>query len=102
MLGEPPSAGRISRAAKTAQQAFAERRWRDEVDQWFDRDRSAQLAENLSLQAVEPGALDDVALAAHVTNARSHFERSARRNLATHGADLVPTGDRAGAVEAFT
>ena len=83
----------LRRRAKTAQQAFAERRWRDEVDQWFDRDRSAQLAENLALQAVEPGALDDVELAAHVTSALSHFERSARRNLATHGGDLVPTGD---------
>ena len=83
----------LRRRAKTAQQAFAERRWRDEVDQWFDRDRSTQLAENLALQAVEPGVLDDVELAAHVTNARSHFERSARRNLATHGGDLVPTGD---------
>jgi rifampicin phosphotransferase len=83
----------LRRRAKTAQQAFTQRRWRDEVDQWFDRDRSAQLAENLALQAVEPGELDDVELAAHVTNARSHFERSARRNLATHGGDLVPTGD---------
>ena len=83
----------LRRRAKTAEQAFAERRWRHEVDQWFDRDRSVQLAENLALQAVEPGALDDVELAAHVTSARSHFERSARRNLATHGGDLVPTGD---------
>ena len=83
----------LRRCAKTAQQALAERRWRDEVDQWFDRDRSAQLAENLALQAVDPGALDDVELAVHVTNARSHFERSARRNLATHGGDLVPSGD---------
>ena len=83
----------LRRRAKTAQQAFAERRWRDEVDQWFDRDRSMQLAENLALQAVEPGALDDDDLAAHLASALSHFERSARRNLATHGGDLVPTGD---------
>jgi phosphohistidine swiveling domain-containing protein len=83
----------LRRRATTARQAFAERRWRDEVDQWFDRDRSAQLAANLALQAVEPGMLDDVELAAHVATVRSHFERSARRNLATHGGDLVPTGD---------
>ena len=83
----------LRRRAKTAEQAFTQRRWRQEVDQWFDRDRSVQLAENLALQAVEPGALDDVELAAHVASALSHFERSARRNLATHGGDLVPTGD---------
>ena len=83
----------LRRRAKTAEQTFSQRRWRQEVDHWFDRDRSLQLAENLALQAVEPGALDDVELAAHLASALSHFERSARRNLATHGGDLVPTGD---------
>jgi phosphohistidine swiveling domain-containing protein len=83
----------LRRRAKTAEQAFAQRSWRGEVDQWFDHDRSAQLATNLVLQAVEPDALDDVELSAHITSALSHFEQSARRNLATHGGDLVPTGD---------
>ncbi len=83
----------LRRRAKSAEQAFTQRRWRQEVDQWFDRDRSVQLTENLALQAVEPGELDDVELAAHVASTLSHFERSARRNLATHGGDLVPTGD---------
>src|SRR5262245_27463252 len=83
----------LRRRAKTAARAFAERRWRQEVDEWFDHDRSAQLAENRALQAVEVGALDDVELSAHLDRALSHFEQSARRNLATHGGDLVPTGD---------
>jgi rifampicin phosphotransferase len=91
----------LRRRAKTAEQAFAQRRWREEVDQWFDRDRSAQLAENRALQAVDPSALDDVGLAAHVADALSHFERSARRNLATHGGDLVPTGDLLAHCEAW-
>ena len=29
----------LRRRAKTAERAFAERRWRQEVDEWFDRDR---------------------------------------------------------------
>ncbi|HEY3486345.1 MAG TPA: PEP-utilizing enzyme, partial [Ilumatobacteraceae bacterium] len=83
----------LRRRAKTAATAFAQRRWRAEVDQWFDVDRSAQLARNRALQAIDPGSLDDDELATHVTSALSHFEESARRNLATHGGDLVPTGD---------
>ena len=83
----------LRRRAKTAEQAFAERRWRQEVDQWFDHDRPAQLAKNRALQTVEPAGLDDVELAGHIASALSHFEQSARRNLATHGGDLVPTGD---------
>ena len=83
----------LRRRAKTADLVFAERRWRKEVDQWFGDDRAAQLAENLKLQAVDPTVLDDAALAAHIGDVLAHFEKSARRNLATHGGDLVPTGD---------
>jgi phosphohistidine swiveling domain-containing protein len=83
----------LRRRTKTAEQAFAQRRWRQEVDQWFDRDRATQLAANRALQSIDPGTLDDVELAAHITAALAHFEQGARRNLATHGGDLVPTGD---------
>ena len=83
----------LRRRAKIAQQAFSQRRWRQEVDEWFDHHRAGQLAQNRALQAVEPGALHDVELAAHIADALAHFERSARRNMATHGGDLVPTGD---------
>ena len=83
----------LRRRAKTAEQAFAERRWRQEVDEWFDRDRAAQLSENLALQAIDPGSLDDAELAAHITTALEHFGKGAYRNLATHGGDLIPTGD---------
>jgi pyruvate,water dikinase len=83
----------LRRRARTAEEAITQRRWRDEVDQWFDHDRPAQLAENRALQAVDPSTLDNPGLAAHTADALSHFERSARRNLATHGGDLIPTGD---------
>ncbi len=83
----------LRRRTRTAEQAFTERRWRSEVDEWFDHGRSAQLAKNRALQAVEPSTLDDAELAAHIANALSHFGESARRNLATHGGDLIPTGD---------
>jgi phosphohistidine swiveling domain-containing protein len=83
----------LRRRAKIAERAFAERRWRHEVDQWFDHDRAEQLAANRMFQAVRPSDLDDAELAAHLVEVLSHFERSARRNLATHGGDLVPTGD---------
>jgi rifampicin phosphotransferase len=91
----------LRRRARTAEQAFAQRRWRDEVDQWFDVDRSTQLADNRALQAVEPGSLDDDGLREHIANALAHFERSACRNLATHGGDLIPTGDLLAHCEAW-
>ena len=83
----------LRRRSKTAERAFAERRWRQEVDQWFDHDRAAQLAKNLAIQDVDVGSLGDGELQSHVERALSHFEESARRNLATHGGDLIPSGD---------
>ncbi len=38
----------LRRRAKTAAVAWQERRWRHEVDQWFDHDRSVQAARNLA------------------------------------------------------
>jgi pyruvate,water dikinase len=81
--------------------AWQERRWRDEVDQWFDHDRSTQVASNLALQAVELTDLDDASLADHVAEALAHFEGSARRNLASHGGDLMPVGDLLAHCEAW-
>lgn len=83
----------LRRRAKTAERAFAERRWREEVDQWFDHGRADQIVKNRAIQEVNVGSLDDADLLAHVEAALSHFEASARRNLATHGGDLVPSGD---------
>lgn len=83
----------LRRRAKTAARAFAERTWRHEVDRWFDHDRAAQVAENLAIQDVDVESLDDGALRSHLDRALTHFENSARRNLATHGGDLIPTGD---------
>lgn len=83
----------LRRRARTAEQAFTERRWRQEVDQWFHLHRSSQRDANLALQGVDIGDLDEVELTEHLSRALSHFETSARRNLASHGGDMVPTGD---------
>jgi pyruvate,water dikinase len=85
-----PELRRRNRAAKSA---WAERRWRVEVDQWFDHDRAVVLARNLELQRVDLVALDDDELADHLAECLHHFEDGARRNLDTHGGDLVPVGD---------
>jgi phosphohistidine swiveling domain-containing protein len=83
----------LRRRNRTAANAWAERRWRIEVDQWFDQDREVVLARNLKLQAVDLEALDDKELAEHLTTCLSNFEDGMRRNLDTHGGDLIPVGD---------
>ena len=83
----------LRRRSKTAERAFTERTWRHEVDRWFDHDRATQVERNLAIQDVDVESLDDEALRSHLDRALTHFENSARRNLATHGGDLIPSGD---------
>lgn len=83
----------MRRRTKTAARAWQERRWRAEVDQWFDHDRAGVTATNLAFQAVDPSTLDDGQLAGHVAELLAHFERQMCRNLATHGGDVMPVGD---------
>ena len=83
----------LRRRNRIATRAWQERQWRQEVDSWFDRERATVVAANLDLQRVELGALDDSALIEHVQALLAHFGTQARRNVETHGGDLVPTGD---------
>lgn len=83
----------MRRRTRTAALAWKERRWRAEVDQWFNSDRAAVVAKNLTYQAIDCSSLDDAQLASHITELLGHFEAQARKNLENHGGDLMPVGD---------
>ncbi|MGH8977344.1 MAG: PEP-utilizing enzyme [Acidimicrobiia bacterium] len=83
----------LRRRNRTAIRAWEEKRWRAEVDNWFDRERATVVATNREFHRVDLGALDDAELVDQVQGRLAHFGAQARRNLVTHGGDLVPTGD---------
>ena len=83
----------MRRRNRTAEQAWKERRWRTEVDRWFDHERAGVIAKNLAFQAVDLSALNDAELSGRVTELLEHFVTQARANLADHGGDLMPVGD---------
>jgi pyruvate,water dikinase len=83
----------LRRRNRVAAAAWQEKRWRQEVDQWFGSARAETVARNLDLQRVDVAALDDDELVAHVDAALRNFKAGARLNTATHGGDLMPAGD---------
>jgi pyruvate,water dikinase len=83
----------LRRRNRTAAQAWASKRWRDDVDRWFGVERERVVAANLGFQAVVVGAIDDASLVAHVAELLVHFEQQAAANIANHGGDLIPAGD---------
>ncbi len=68
----------MRRRTRTAALAWKERRWRLEVDQWFDRDRAGVVAQNLAFQAIDCSTLDIAQLASHLTELLAHFETQAQ------------------------
>ena len=83
----------LRRRNRTASRAWEEKRWRQEVDDWFDRERATVVATNLAFHRVDLTALSDDELVDEVNARLAHFGTQARRNLEMHGGDLIPAGD---------
>ncbi|MCB9371769.1 MAG: hypothetical protein H6518_03200 [Microthrixaceae bacterium] len=82
----------LRRRKRAAAAALAGRRWRQEVDEWFDVDRADVVSANVALQRVDLGALDDAALIAHLEACTAHFGQTSVDGFVHHGGDLVPIG----------
>ena len=82
----------LRRRARRAERALATQPWRGPVRQWYERERGQIESENLALQRVALGPLDDVSLAAHWSGALAHAERLWTRHFVLHGYDLGPIG----------
>jgi phosphohistidine swiveling domain-containing protein len=80
------------RAVRAAEAAVAERPWRAEAARWFAVERDEWLARDAALAAIDPGSLDDAALAAHLAEARALVVDGYRTHFRLHGCDLIPTG----------
>jgi pyruvate,water dikinase len=82
----------LRRRARRAERTLATQPWRGAVRQWYERERGRTESENLALQRVDLGRLDDVGLAAHWSAALAHAERLWQRHFVLHGYDLGPIG----------
>ncbi len=83
----------LRRRNRTATTAWAEKRWRDDVDTWFERDRAIVLAANRRLTRIDVAALDDGGLIEHLVELNQHCRTQAVAGFEAHGGDIVPVGD---------
>jgi rifampicin phosphotransferase len=82
----------LRRAERRLTAVLAERPWVEGIAQWYDVDRPNALARMRGLAEVDPDALDDHALAAHLRQVRSVVFEAAAHHIALHGFDSVPPG----------
>ena len=59
---------------ETCRQAFESKQWRADLEQWDSVEKPAAIARHLQLQAIDPVALGDEALALHLAVMREHQE----------------------------
>lgn len=78
---------------KAARRALADKPFLHEIRAWYETDRARWRQANLDLQAVDPGQLDDPALARHLDALDRHLVAGWRHHHRLHGADLGPIGD---------
>lgn len=94
----PKMRGRISEGAK----AFAEKRWRADLELWDAVDKPTAIRKHRAIQAVEPAGLDDVELAAHLRDCHAN----AAESILLHHKYTIPailvTGDFLAGVQQWT
>lgn len=81
------------RRERTARRVLADNAALDQVKAWFAGERDQWHEANSSLQAVDPTALDDGALADHLERLDAHLVKGWCRHHQLHGSDLGPIGD---------
>jgi phosphohistidine swiveling domain-containing protein len=64
----------LRKRIRTGRDAFAEKRWREDMKEWDEVDKPEALKSHAALLAVDPKELDDGALARHLTRCDAHVE----------------------------
>ncbi|MGH8984550.1 MAG: hypothetical protein ACRDY6_11835, partial [Acidimicrobiia bacterium] len=75
--------------ADAARETLSTKRWRGEVRRWVDAERPPVVAQNRSLQAIDPAALSDAELGEHFEQAVAHFAAVAPLHFEHTGFDVA-------------
>ena len=97
----PVAEAEFAKRAATAEAAIDARPWRAIADEWTSSVREQLLARNRELQAVDPQALDDGALAQHLAATLQLLRDGATRHFLQSGAHWVGVGLLANEAAAF-
>lgn len=81
------------RRERTARRVQADKSYLDQVRAWFAGERDRWQEANTGIQAIDPTALDDGALADHLDRLDAHLVKGWCRHHQLHGSDLGPIGD---------
>lgn len=82
----------MRRRNRAALATMRDKPWRGVIRDWHGGARAAIVEQNLALQAVDLGAVDDAALVAHARACIDHCARNWEHHFWLHGFDVGPIG----------
>ncbi len=92
----PEEIGReLGRRAALAEETFATKRWRADLETWDTEAKPASIARHRALGAVDVDAADDAALHAHIAELASNLGEMVYQHHRFNMAAMLPVGDLA-------
>jgi pyruvate,water dikinase len=90
---KPVSDDEIPQRFERAEQVFPQKVWRDQLREWDETAKPAAMAKHREIQAVDPDALSDDELAAHLRQCAEHHAAMITQHMRFTLSAIVPTGD---------
>jgi phosphohistidine swiveling domain-containing protein len=90
--------GRFARA----EEVWAKKVWRDQLDEWDTSAKPTAIAKHRELQAVDPEALDDDELVAYLTRCREHHIAMIFQHMRFTASAVITVGDLLAHLESWT
>ena len=85
-----------------AEELFAGKLWREQLRNWDETIKPASIAMHREIQSIDPDALSDEELIAHLGRCRDHHMAMVTQHMRHTAAAVVPTGDFLAHVMAWT
>ncbi len=89
----PAAPEEVPARIQRAEEVFAGQLWREQLREWDEAVKPASIAAHREIQSVDPDALDNEELAAHLTRCHEHHEAMITQHMRFTAAAMIPTGD---------
>jgi rifampicin phosphotransferase len=89
----PAPEAEIPARFQAAEEAFARKLWRGDMERWERESKPASIRAHLALQAVDPALLSQGELLDHLDHCREHQQQMIQQHHRFNAAAMLPVGD---------
>jgi len=89
----PAPEAEVPERFQRAEQVYAQKLWREQLREWDEQRKPAAIAAHRAIQAIDPDALSDAELAAHLRRCRDHHAAMITQHMRFTAGAVLPTGD---------